>query len=105
MEEKLSFLSEVLEFPDNGDLRMDLTAPTKRMGKRTLIKEGNLVKGHHHLRASKRKDLRAYLFNDFLLLTTSSPKERSSVVYQGKEGDADPKVVYRSVSDGRFVSP
>lgn len=71
-EGRLQYLSETLVFPDDASIRLDLTAPTKYMGERKLLKEGPLVKGWAHKRSSKRKDLAAILFNDFLLFTTTA---------------------------------
>jgi hypothetical protein len=46
--------------------RLDLTAPTRYMGPRKLLREGILVK--------KRRRLRAYLCTDILVLTDAAAR-------------------------------
>lgn len=48
--------------------RLDLTAPTRYMGPRKLLKEGILLK------AKSGRKLRAFLCNDILVLTEESTK-------------------------------
>jgi hypothetical protein len=80
VQEKLAYLSDNIVFVDDQSIRLDLTAQTRFVGTRDILKEGLLVKGYNHRRSSKRKELHAYLFNDLLLFTTRSVglKERLS---------------------------
>ena len=102
-EEKLGFLSDNLIFPDDQSIRLDLTAPTRLLGPRRLLKEGMLVKGYGHKRQSKRKELQTYLFNDFVLFTTVSLglglKDRLAVAGQQRDASQHPDsiMVYRAV--------
>ena len=48
--------------------RLDLTAPTRYMGSRKLLKEGILLK------AKSGRKLRAFLCNDILVLTEATTK-------------------------------
>lgn len=50
------------------DRRLDLTAPTRNMGDRKLLKEGVLIK------AKSGRHLRAFLCNDILVLTNEAAK-------------------------------
>lgn len=101
-EEKLGFLSDNLIFPDDQSIRLDLTAPTRLLGPRHLLKEGMLVKGYGHKRQSKRKELQTYLFNDFVLFTTASVghglKDRLAVAGQQRDASQHPDsiMVYRT---------
>lgn len=100
-EEKLGFLSDNLIFPDDQSIRLDLTAPTRLLGPRRLLKEGMLVKGYSHKRQSKRKELQTYLFNDFILFTTASLGLKDRFAAAGQQRDAsqhpDSIMVYRAV--------
>jgi hypothetical protein len=98
-EATLQYLSDNLVFTDDTSIRLDLTAATRNMGKRKLLMEGMLIKGYHHRRQSKRKELQTYLFNDLLLFTTKSLglKERLSVATQQPQ-HSDSITVYRAVS-------
>ena len=51
-----------------GSSRLDLTAPTRYMGSRKLVKEGILLK------AKSGRKLRAFLCNDILVLTEATTK-------------------------------
>jgi hypothetical protein len=64
-------LSETLSFPDS-DLQLDLTAPSRLVGRRRLIREGALSKRH------SAKKLYAYLTSDTLVLTLSG----STTIYR-----------------------
>lgn len=48
--------------------RLDLTAPTRSMGTRKLLKQGTLLK------ARSRRKLHAFLCNDILVLTDETMK-------------------------------
>lgn len=99
-EATLQYLSDNLVFPEDPTLRLDLTAPTRLMGKRKLLMEGMLIKGYQHRRSSKRKDLQTYLFNDLLLFTTKSLglKDRLSGATQQQQLHPDSVMVYRAAS-------
>ncbi|KAK4047374.1 hypothetical protein OIV83_005421 [Microbotryomycetes sp. JL201] len=77
-EEKLAYLSDHLSL--NGvNARLDLTAPTRAMGKRLVLKEGRVTK------AKSARPLSLYLFNDLLLMTEESPAvpvPRGEIVYK-----------------------
>ena len=99
-EATLQYLSDNLVFTDDASIRLDLTAPTRVMGKRKLLLEGMLVKGYQHRRQSKRKELQTYLFNDFLLFTTKSLglREKLSAATSQQQQHPDQIMVYRAVS-------
>ncbi|BGO93264.1 hypothetical protein NBRC10512_000083 [Rhodotorula toruloides] len=61
-QEKLAWLTDTVVFPGVAG-RLDLTAPTRLLGPRRIVREGKLEK------AKSRRKLQAYLFNDLLLLT------------------------------------
>lgn len=61
-EEKLLTLTNHLEFA-GVDGRLDLTAPTRLLGPRKILKEGKVAK------AKSGRGLNLYLFNDLLLFT------------------------------------
>lgn len=61
-EEKLLTLTNHLEFA-GVDGRLNLTAPTRLLGARKILKEGKVAK------AKSGRGLNLYLFNDLLLLT------------------------------------
>lgn len=65
-DERLAVLSDELVFANNLDAHLDLTAPTRSMGSRVLLREGELDK------AKSGRKLRAFLFNDMLLFTEQS---------------------------------
>ncbi|TKA51640.1 hypothetical protein B0A53_05517 [Rhodotorula sp. CCFEE 5036] len=63
--EKLAWLSDNVEFPGVVG-RLDLTAPTRLLGPRRIIREGQVEKH------KSRRQLQAYLFNDLLLFTEAA---------------------------------
>ncbi|SCV75025.1 BQ2448_8054 [Microbotryum intermedium] len=74
-EERLVHLSDVLEFSHSIEARLDLTAPTRLMGPRRLLKEDRVTK------ARSGRKLNVYLFND-LLIFTETKAGGSEVVYR-----------------------
>lgn len=101
-EEKLAYLSDTLEFSGVLDgvrrrllralvslkanqtaqsQRIDLTAPTRLLGPRKILREGKLAK------AKSKRPLNCYLFND-LLVFTESVGSTSEIVYRyvGRSG-------------------
>lgn len=54
--------------------RLDLTAPTRYMGPRKLLREGTLVK--------RRRRLRVYLCTDILVLTDAATRSLYRMVMQ-----------------------
>jgi len=66
--------------------RLDLTAPTRLLGPRKLLREGKVEK------AKSGRNLNLYLFNDLLVFTESKPGGTT-------------EVVYRLVSLARWFSP
>ncbi|SCZ92879.1 BZ3500_MvSof-1268-A1-R1_C065g00318 [Microbotryum saponariae] len=73
-EERL-YLSDVIEFSHSIEARLDLTAPTRLMGPRRLLKEGRVSK----VRSGRK--LNVYLFND-LLIFTETKAGGNEVVYR-----------------------
>ncbi|GEM10145.1 rho guanyl-nucleotide exchange factor [Rhodotorula toruloides] len=73
-QEKLAWLTDTVVFPGVAG-RLDLSAPTRMLGPRRIVREGNLEKAK-----SKRK-LQAYLFNDLLLLTEDQGSTQSVYRY------------------------
>jgi Pleckstrin homology domain len=53
---------------DKNDSRLDLTAPTRHMGQRQLLKEGVLFK------AKSGRKLRGFLCSDIIVLTDDTAK-------------------------------
>lgn len=98
-EQKLAHLSDHLIFSDDPSISIDLTSATQHLGKRQLIKEGPLQRSHRHRRASKRKDLYVYLFNDMLLMTLQ-PRTSDVVTTDDSQGVGHNHfiVAYRVVS-------
>ncbi|KAM0752107.1 hypothetical protein T439DRAFT_379225 [Meredithblackwellia eburnea MCA 4105] len=75
-EEKLAFLSDNLIFA-GVDARLDLTAPTRLMGRRRILKDGQVTK------AKSGRKLNIFLFNDLLLLTeTKATAVPIEVIYR-----------------------
>ncbi|KAK4700326.1 hypothetical protein P7C70_g5926, partial [Phenoliferia sp. Uapishka_3] len=75
-EAKLAFLTDNLIFA-GVDARLELTAPTKLLGRRRILKEGELTK------AKSGRKLNTYLFNDLLLFTeTKAVAVSIEVVYR-----------------------
>ncbi|GAA5873711.1 hypothetical protein JCM3774_000147 [Rhodotorula dairenensis] len=72
--EKLAWLSDNVEFPGVVG-RLDLTAPTRLLGPRSIVREGRVEKH------KSRRQLQAYLFND-LLLFTESTGSAGQIVYR-----------------------
>lgn len=56
--------------------RLDLTAPTRLLGARRLLREGKVEKAKSH------RSLNAYLFNDLLVFTESRAGTAGEVVYR-----------------------
>ncbi|GAA5977335.1 hypothetical protein JCM10908_004943 [Rhodotorula pacifica] len=63
--EKLAWLSDNVEFPGVVG-RLDLTAPTRLLGPRRILREGKVEKH------KSRRQLQTYLFNDLLLFTETA---------------------------------
>lgn len=57
----LQELSDTIHFPGS-DMALDLTQPSRLMGNRRIIRQGELAKGR------RRKPVQAWLFNDHFLL-------------------------------------
>ncbi|KDE02848.1 hypothetical protein MVLG_06638 [Microbotryum lychnidis-dioicae p1A1 Lamole] len=74
-EERLVYLSDVIEFSHSIEARLDLTAPTRLMGLRRLLKEDRVTK------ARSGRKLNVYLFND-LLIFTETKAGGNEVVYR-----------------------
>ncbi|KAG8968021.1 hypothetical protein FRC03_008886 [Tulasnella sp. 419] len=66
--EGMERLSEISKDLFIGQGRLDLTAPTRNMGRRKLLKEGTLTK------AKSGRKLQAFLCSDILVLTDSSAR-------------------------------
>ncbi|GAA5957438.1 hypothetical protein JCM21900_003306 [Sporobolomyces salmonicolor] len=75
-EEKLAYLSDNIEFPGVLDARLDLTAPTRLLGPRKILREGKVEKAKSHRR------LNLYLFNDLLVFTESRSASTTETVYR-----------------------
>lgn len=95
-------LSEHLIFPEDENIVLDLTAPTRSGRQRRLVKDGDLVKGYAHRRQSKRKDLHVYLFNDILLLTTKNVGLRERFSGRAPAHDTDAIYIYRAVGSQKL---
>ncbi|GAA5838700.1 hypothetical protein JCM9279_003832 [Rhodotorula babjevae] len=64
-QEKLVWLSDNIEFPGIPGGHLDLSAPTRLLGPRRILREGKVEK------AKSRRPLNAFLFNDLLVFTES----------------------------------
>ncbi|SCV70541.1 BQ2448_1935 [Microbotryum intermedium] len=82
-EERLVHLSDVLEFSHSIEARLDLTAPTRLMGPRRLLKEDRVTK------ARSGRKLNVYLFNDLLIFTETKagpiPLEECAIRDQARD--------------------
>ncbi|GJN92753.1 hypothetical protein Rhopal_005791-T1 [Rhodotorula paludigena] len=73
-QEKLAWLSDNIEFPGIPGGHLDLSAPTRLLGPRRILREGKVSK------AKSGRVLNAYLFNDLLVFTES--RGPSQAVYR-----------------------
>ncbi|GAA5912265.1 hypothetical protein JCM6882_005211 [Rhodosporidiobolus microsporus] len=75
-ESKLAYLSDNIELPGMSSGHLNLTAPTRLLGKRHILREGKVEK------ARSGRKLSAYLFNDLLIFTEAQPNGPGEVVYR-----------------------
>ncbi|GAA5879139.1 hypothetical protein JCM16303_001313 [Sporobolomyces ruberrimus] len=75
-EQKLAYLSDNIEFSGMGDARLDLTAPTRLLGSRKLLREGKVEKAKSH------RQLNVYLLTDLLIFTETRVGGTGEVVYR-----------------------
>ncbi|GAA5869921.1 hypothetical protein JCM8547_008105 [Rhodosporidiobolus lusitaniae] len=76
-EEKLAYLSDNIELPGLSTGHLNLSAPTRLLGKRHILREGKVEK------ARSGRKLSVYLFNDLLIFTEPKPHPASGeIVYR-----------------------